>query len=236
MKSLSTQSHTTEKWVDAFINRERNAEGILPYFTFTISNMMPFLTQLSKAITPGSRVLEIGCGPCFLSIWMSHLATKHLNVYALEYDEKVLSYARRNIEFFRAPVRLIHGDMFALPFSSDSCDVIYHDGLLEHFSDDELRRALAEQMRVARKIVLSIPVARAKGFKDLYGDERLMNYSSWKELFNSTGVARVDSVYGSTPPKDFLSRTLWYAMGYIGCRKYRKSLASAVTFTLSRID
>lgn len=232
--SGSVQSHSPENWAEMFCERERRAGGLVPYFFSTVSNMWPFLSRVRSVTASKSRVLEIGCGPCFLSIWLSHLISDELSCWAMEYDEKVLEYANRNVRFFRAPVQLLQGDMFHLPFNSDSFDIIIHDGVFEHFTDEEIETALREQARVSRTIVFSVPVSRAKGHPDLYGDERLLGISTWKKLLDDTGTVTVENIYGSVPPRNILCQLLWYGMGRLGLRRYRTFLAKAAVFTLKR--
>ncbi|GEM_PF-6413137 len=234
MQTGQPQRHSTEGWVTTFHRREKEAGGIVPYFVSTVSNMWPFLEQVKSLLYPGARVLEVGCGPCLISTWFSHLIEENLRCCALEYDRGVLDYAQRNIIFFRAPVTLVHGDMFRLPFLSDSFDIVIHDGVLEHFSDDEIRDTIREQSRVAKNIVFSVPVARAKGFPGLYGDERLLDISRWKGILEETGAVTVKKIAGTTPPRGVLSRTLWRLAGVLGLPRFRSVIASAVTFTLSR--
>ncbi|MBI1922665.1 class I SAM-dependent methyltransferase [Candidatus Poribacteria bacterium] len=228
------QSHSTEEWLGTFRDREKRVGGIVPYFVYTVYNMRHFLNQIRRAGQPGSRLLEIGCGPCFLSIWLSHLSAEGFRCWALERDEKVLEYAHRNVEFLRAPVSLIHGDMFDLPLKSDSFDIIIHDGVLEHFTDTEIMTAIKEQARVAKRVVFTVPVSRSRGNPELYGDERLLDIRHWKRVVESSGVVRVKCMYGTSPSRGLLSQVIWYGMGRVGLQKHRTSLAAAVTFTLIR--
>jgi len=75
----------------------------------------------------GARVLEVGAGTGRDAGAMAALgATSH----ALDYSEESLGLMRGALG---DNVEIICGDALALPFAAGSFDVVYHQGLLEHF-------------------------------------------------------------------------------------------------------
>jgi ubiquinone/menaquinone biosynthesis C-methylase UbiE len=63
-----------------------------------------------------------------------------------------------------AVFHLRHGDILALPYADASFDGYYSLGVIEHFTEQEIGRILAEAFRVLRprgKVVLFWPHARA---------------------------------------------------------------------------
>jgi ubiquinone/menaquinone biosynthesis C-methylase UbiE len=79
----------------------------------------------------------------------------------------------------------VEADAFSLPFPAQSFDVAFTAGFFEHFSDDEIGRLLSEQLRVARRVVFSVPNA-AYPSRD-FGNERLMSRAQWDALLRSHG-------------------------------------------------
>jgi len=129
------------------------------------------------------KILEIGCGTCFHSIFLSYLGYR---VTAIDVDYNVLEYAKRNNLYLYGKVNIEYGNMFNLKYSDNSFDTIFHDGVLEHFHDNEILSALREQYRVSSTVVFSVPTNNAKGAPDLYGDERLLTVDQWREIINKT--------------------------------------------------
>jgi ubiquinone/menaquinone biosynthesis C-methylase UbiE len=90
----------------------------------------------------GKRVLEVGAGTGRDSETLSSLGAE---AWTLDYSEESLRLMADNIEL---PVRIVCGDAFSLPIESDSFDVVFHQGLLEHFTNPG--DILAENFRILK--------------------------------------------------------------------------------------
>ncbi len=93
--------------------------------------------ELSRHVDPSrARVLEVGAGSGRDSL---HLAERGARVTVLDYSEAALATTRRamgeNPERGRGRVELVRGDALRLPFADGGFDVVFHQGLLEHFRD-----------------------------------------------------------------------------------------------------
>lgn len=93
----------------------------------------------------GARTLEIGCGSAVDSI---ELAARGARAAAMDYSLHALEVARRYMQARHITIALVSGDLFHLPFGDSSFDIVFSQGLLEHFSDP--MPAVIEQMRVVR--------------------------------------------------------------------------------------
>lgn len=93
-----------------------------------------------------SRVLEIGVGTGGDA---STLASLGARVTGLDFSAQALSRIKHTNEGNNLTLCLCLGDTMALPFSSGSFDLVYHQGLLEHFRVPAL--VLREQARVLRQ-------------------------------------------------------------------------------------
>jgi len=58
--------------------------------------------------------------------------------------------------------------------------------VLEHYSDEDIVRALVEQKRIAQVVVIDVPNARGK-IGD-YGDERAITRRQWRQFIQSAGL------------------------------------------------
>lgn len=90
----------------------------------------------------GKRILEVGAGTGRDS---ETLSARGAEVWTLDYSEESLRLMVENIE---QPVRIVCGDAFSLPFESGTFDVVFHQGLLEHFKNPQ--DILAENHRVLK--------------------------------------------------------------------------------------
>ena len=86
------------------------------------------LENLEKYVDlAGRHVLEIGAGT---GRDTDIIAGRNADAYALDYSEESLTLMSSSLEH---PVRVVCGDALSLPFRSESFDVVFHQGLLEHF-------------------------------------------------------------------------------------------------------
>jgi len=125
----------------------------------------------------GKKILEVGSGTGTMSIFLSQLS---LDVTTLDNDPQVLGLAKINQEKFGGKNQLVEGDAFHLPFPDNSFDIVFHQGLLEHFSDDQIQELLKEQLRVAPAVLLSVPNQHYP--KKDFGNERLLAKSEWEKI------------------------------------------------------
>ena len=123
------------------------------------------------------KLLEVGVGSGSMSIFWSYLGLK---LFALDNDLKVLEKAKQLSKSLNGNVNFVYGDAFKLPFKDNFFDVIFHQGLLEHFSDEEIIRLLNEQLKVGKAVVFSVPNNFYKE-KD-FGNERLLTKDYWDKL------------------------------------------------------
>jgi SAM-dependent methyltransferase len=125
-------------------------------------------------------ILEVGVGSGAQSALLSRLGGR---VVALERDRRILRQAGDNLERFGRGIDRVAGDGFALPFRDATFGVAISQGLMEHFSDENIVRLVREQLRVARSVAFNVPSDRYPR-QDL-GDERLMPPGEWAPILEA---------------------------------------------------
>lgn len=90
----------------------------------------------------GKRILEVGAGTGRDS---DALAALGAEVWTLDYSEESLRIMSSNLS---ADVRIVCGDALSLPLVDGSFDIVFHQGLLEHFRAPQV--LLAENQRVLK--------------------------------------------------------------------------------------
>ena len=98
---------------------------------------------LSAQVTlEGMRVLEVGAGT---GRDAARLAGLGAEVWTLDYSETSLRLMREKLS---QPLHIVCGDALALPLESESFDLVFHQGLLEHFRNPGA--LLAENHRILK--------------------------------------------------------------------------------------
>ncbi len=123
------------------------------------------------------RVLEVGAGTGTMSVFLSQLG---LAVTTLDNDPTILGQAKTIQARLGGKNQLVEGDAFRLPFPDNSFDIVFHQGLLEHFAPKQIHQLLQEGLRVAPTVWLSVP-NNWYPRRD-FGDEILLSKSAWEKI------------------------------------------------------
>lgn len=123
-----------------------------------------------------ARVVEMGCGGANLAIFFAHLGLESVGI---DIDAQVVEEAKRHAASLRGNVEFVVADGFATGLPDDRFDASVSQGVLEHFSDEDIHRFLSESIRISKRTVASMPNANYPT-RD-FGNERLMPVEFWKE-------------------------------------------------------
>jgi len=173
----------------------------------------------------GLKVLEIGAGTGRDSI---PLLAHGARVYQLDYAENSLRILKHLADENQLPVTIVGGDTFRLPFQDETFDVVFHQGLLEHFRHAQAQALLRENIRVLKRggyLLVDVPqryhiytlvkhslMALDKWFA---GWERSFSVGELKSLLQSLGLTPVQA-YGEWMYPSFFYRSFREAMKKVG--------------------
>lgn len=124
------------------------------------------------------RILEAGSGTGRVSIRM---ATEGATVVLMDFSVNALRISQELAKRVGAQIFPVTGSIFAIPFKDACFDVVWSGGVLEHYSEETQRKALAEMARVCRAggLVISIvPYYRAIFYR--YAKRYLELRGKWK--------------------------------------------------------
>jgi ubiquinone/menaquinone biosynthesis C-methylase UbiE len=118
---VSTQAHWTRFW------RERSdVDAVYPTDGRVVEQIM------SQGPVRGALALEVGAGSGRDSV---ALASEGATVVVLDYSAASLEVARSVAERNGQRALLVRADALRLPFRDETFDLVFHQGLLEHFRD-----------------------------------------------------------------------------------------------------
>lgn len=120
---------------------------------------------IAEAGAARGRVLDAGCGTGLVALG---LAERGAALTLLDVSPDALSMARRFFDAARVPADFVEGSVFSLPFPDRAFAAVVNTGLLEHFDEEDRRAALAEMLRVADELVVTVnPNAAAPLYRRL---------------------------------------------------------------------
>jgi len=178
--------------------------------------------HLLRHLVPGARVLEVGAGSGRDS---AALARAGAQAFLLDASPGALELAARNPEVFRGR-SLVQGDALSCPFPDESFDLVFHQGLLEHFRDPA--PLLAENRRILRAggvLLVDVPQTFHPWTllkKPLIALDRW--FAGWETQYTPAGLQRlvrqlgfeILATYGDWMRPSLAYRLLRQALGHAG--------------------
>jgi len=218
--SVTTRTSTRGHW-ESFWKDRHAVEEVYSNGDRIVRNLQK-VTRLE-----GLRVLEVGAGTGRDSFPLAQCGAR---VVQLDYSVQSLAILRSLAAQQNIPVEIVGGDTFSLPFRNDSFDVVFHQGLLEHFREPAAQRLLEENIRVLRPgglLLVDVPqrfhaytvakrilIAAGKWFA---GWERSFTIGELARVLEQLGMQPVHR-YGEWMVPSFFYRSLREAMKLIGVR------------------
>jgi ubiquinone/menaquinone biosynthesis C-methylase UbiE len=206
----SEKESTKENW-ETFWDEKQKTEEVYSNAGRVLRHLLP-LTDLV-----GKKVLEIGAGTGRDSFpLLEHGAI----VFQLDYAENSLRILKKLAEQQQMQVNIVGADTFCLPFHDNTFDIIFHQGLLEHFRKPAAEQLLRENIRVLKTgglllvdvpqrwhsytVVKHVLIAANKWFA---GWERSFSVGELRSLLKSLGLTPVYA-YGEWMYPSFFYRVL----------------------------
>ena len=147
MTTPAAERPRRETW-DRYWGDKAGAAEVYP----AVSDLLGEITRVVPDLG-GKRVLEVGAGTGREG---HQLADRGARVVALDFSPEALRLSRQ----VSPRVRLVRGDALAAPFGDDTFDLVYHQGLLEHFRDPEpLLRENRRLLRSEGLLLVDVPQA-----------------------------------------------------------------------------
>ncbi len=182
--------------------------GGVDYFLDHLAIHKDFLKEILNR--QPRMALEAGCGSAIMSIFLSMAG---VSVTACDRDEDVLVKAAENAQAWRASTRFAKEDILKLSFRSDVFDVVFSQGVLEHLSDEQIRQAATEALRVGKVFIFSVPGHHYK-HRD-FGDERLLSSRQWMRILSGVGKLELKPYFSIRTKRNFLLSRPLMLMGIL---------------------
>jgi SAM-dependent methyltransferase len=156
----------------------------------------PLIRLVNQYASPPGRLLETGFGSGHVAVFLAEMGYR---MVAIDIDDELVGRAVERYSYWLDNYSLTfeRGDLFKLPWPEKAFDLVYHQGVLEHFSDEEIVAALREQGRVASWIIFDVPNSRYGHHP--FGNERLLPLTHWRRLIEAAGL-RIKEIRGRMFP------------------------------------
>jgi SAM-dependent methyltransferase len=212
MARASTKSHWDNYW----------RENLDPHQTYDNDDRV-INAILALGDVKGMRILEVGAGSGRDSI---ELARRGARVTVLDYVPSALHVVERNAAAAGVEILMVCGDGTKMPFPEGTFDVVFHQGLMEHFRDpNPLLRDNRRVLKPGAHVVIDVPQRwhiYTVGKKILIAMDRW--FAGWETEYSIRELAqlveavgfRVTSRFGDWMIPGFFYRAFRYALRPLG--------------------
>ena len=192
-------------WYDVYLKDIEKKGTLENYVTDKIKNKKVMI-KLIKKYSKGGKILESGAGTGVLSTYISSIG---YDVIGIDIDDDILNLSKKIAKKYNAKKqpKFLKKSIFNLDYKENYFDVSFSNGVLEHFTDDEIINTLKQQMKVAKIVIFGIPTKYFNKEEAMYGDERYMDYNFWRNLILIAGgsILEEKSMHYMNKIKQFLN-------------------------------
>lgn len=105
-----------------------------------------------------------------------------IKIQGIETSNLLIQKAQLLSQKLNVPAHFYEGNIFKdeTYLAFDSVSIIYHQGLLEHFSDTKIKELLELQTKNSFAVIFSVPSFFYS--RQDFGDERLLTIEQWQEI------------------------------------------------------
>lgn len=173
-----------KSWLEIYKNEIKEKGTIEKYFDDKIKTKERFI-NLIKKYSSRNKVIEVGCGTGIISTF---IASQGYDVLSIDIDSKILGLASKIANDYKSDIKpkFKKDSLLCLNYKHNEFDVAFSNGVLEHFTDDEIIETLNKQSYIAEYVVFGIPTKYFNKSEAMYGDERYLKLNYWRKLIEKS--------------------------------------------------
>ena len=122
-------------------------------------NRQKYYDIIGKYINNGrkKRIIELGCGSCIDTNIIAERQNSQI-FFATDISKYSIFLAKKINKYFKNSINVLVGDTKGLPFKSESFDIVFSQGLVEHFKNS--KEIIKEQSRILKPngiLIVNVP-------------------------------------------------------------------------------
>lgn len=188
-KKLINYLNTRNSWALIYKKDILKKGGNVPYIINKISKKKKLIDLVQK-YSNNKKIIECGSGTSVLSIYLSSIG---YNVKCVDIEEDVIKLSQElSNDYFKyinkkGKIEFKKQSIFNLKYKRDEFDVAFSNGVLEHFTDEEIINTLKQQLYISKTLIVGIPTKYFESKEAKYGNERVLPLSYWRKLIIDSG-------------------------------------------------
>lgn len=181
------------KWSEIYRRQIEQASSLNAFIDGKIFYKKKLIEKITQHAPPNGSVIEVGCGSGIICSYLSKLG---FDVFGVDNDRDMIGLAQDLNHKASGNATFIHGEINCAPeLLARSFDVIFSNGVMEHYDDAQIIEFLGQQSKMSGTIIFSVPSDRYSPKDAIFGNERFMGHTKWSELIARSGF-RLHEVFG----------------------------------------
>lgn len=171
VKEREEDDSLTKIWDKHWKSSQASAEYVL-----VDPEVQKILEKYVSKLKPKSKIIEVGSGVGGSTLTV---AKKYgLKPYLLDFSPEALRISQRIAKNLEVEPELVQADCRKIPFKKNTFDVVWNEGVIEHFKGKERQKVFDEMLKVCKSggiLVVIVPNSRCityrvnKFFKEKIG-------------------------------------------------------------------
>lgn len=189
-------------WEDIYTNMIESYGGCERFIKEKAKEKRALIRRIRKHAGKRGTVMEAGCGSGATSCYLS---LKGYRVTSIDNDTRMVEFAEWLATHTGADACFKEEDIREPSFVKNSFDVVFSNGVLEHFPDKKIITILNKEVNIGRTVIFAVPSAVLEEKDKLHGDERFLPSTHWEALIDRSEGDIVDRfAYGFKKKEDAL--------------------------------
>ncbi len=178
-----------KKWSNIYKEQITTTPSLEVFIKHKLEYKKKLLDYIRKYAVETKKILEVGCGS---GITTTKLGLEGYTTTGIDSDPDMITLAQSIAKKQRSKAVFKIDDIRSLSSITDYIDVIFSNGVMEHFSDEDIVSIVNLHLLHAHYVIISIPSNYFSDNQKIHGDERFMSTESWRKILSAVRGKIID--------------------------------------------
>ncbi len=174
------------KWSKLY-EKEITSTSVDDYIREKLRTKKSIINLINKYSRKNHRIVEFGSGTGVLALYLSN--QNNNKVIAIDKDQDMINISKKYFaeKFHNGNINFLCKDIQDFEYAK-KIDVCYSIGVLEHYTDIEIKELIHKQFSFSQYIIFAVPTKYFDENKKMYGDERYLPLSYWRKIIKESNA------------------------------------------------